>query len=62
MGSAKKRVDSVEESPSLEHPVAGKKSVIGATGPQASQIGKLSANLAATNAKTARRVRNGKDK
>jgi hypothetical protein len=62
MGGVKKRVDPVEESPSLEHEVAGTKSIIGATGPQASQIGKLSANLAATNEKTAKRVRNGKDK
>lgn len=60
MGKVKRRNNSVEESPSLEHPVAGRKSIIGATGPQASQINKLSANNAARGKKTANRINNGK--
>ena len=59
MGKVKKRSDSVEESPSLEHPEAGRKTIVGATGPQASQIGKLSANNAARGKKTASRANNG---
>lgn len=58
LGKVKRR-NPVEESPSLEHPVAGKKTIIGATGPQASPSGKLSANLAARNKPTANRTNNG---
>lgn len=58
VGHMKKRKE-VDESPSLEHPVSGNKTVVGATGPQASSIGKLSANLAARNKKTASRTNNG---
>lgn len=58
MGKMHKRKD-VDESPSLEHPVCGNKTVVGATGPQASSIGRLSANLAARNKKTASRTNNG---
>jgi hypothetical protein len=47
MGKVKRRPDAVEESPSLEHEVAGRKSVVGATGPQAQPTKKLSANNAA---------------
>lgn len=59
MGKVKRRVDPVEESPSLEHPVAGNKTVVGATGPQAQATNKLSANLAARGRKTANRINNG---
>lgn len=45
MGAMKKR-QPTEESPSLEHPVSGRKTIPGATGPQASAIHKLSANNA----------------
>ena len=47
MGKVKRRPDAVEESPSLEHEVAGRKSVVGATGPQSQPTKKLSANNAA---------------
>lgn len=47
MGKMNRRNDAVEESPSLEHEVAGRKSVVGATGPQAQPTKKLSANNAA---------------
>jgi hypothetical protein len=60
MGKVKRRTDPVEESPSLEHPVAGRKTIVGATGPQASAVGKLSANNAARGKKTANRINNGK--
>lgn len=59
MGKVKRRTDPVEESPSLEHPVAGRKTIVGATGPQASAVGKLSANNAARGKKTASRINNG---
>jgi len=59
MGKVKRRTDPVEESPSLEHPVAGRKTIVGATGPQASAIGRLSANNAARGKKTASRTNNG---
>ncbi len=58
MGKMKKRPP-VEESPSLEHPVAGRKTVVGATGPQASAIGKLSANNAVRGNPTPFRKKNG---
>ena len=58
MGKVKRRTDPVEESPSLEHPVAGRKTIVGDTKPgQAS--GKLSANLAVRGKKTAGRTNNG---
>lgn len=62
MGTVKRRTEEeeqVEESPSLEHPVAGRKTIVGATGPQASAIGRLSANNAARGKKTANRINNG---
>ena len=62
MGTVKRRTEEeeqVEESPSLEHPVAGRKTIVGATGPQAEATGKLSANLAARGKKTANRINNG---
>ena len=55
----KRREPPVEESPSLEHPVAGRKSIVGATGPQASAIGKLSANNSVRGNPTPFRKRNG---
>jgi len=59
MGGMKRRTPPVEESPSLEHPVAGRKTVVGATGPQASAVHKLSANNAVRGAPTPFRKNNG---
>lgn len=53
-----KKRNSVEESPSLEHPVAGRRTIQGATA-EKKPSGKLSANLAARNIPTASRINNG---
>ena len=58
MGTMQKRKPPVEESPSLEHQDIGRKSVVGDTKPNQA-TGKLSANLAARNKKTASRTDNG---
>ena len=58
MGKIKKREPSIEESPSLEHPEIGRKSVIGDTKPnQASK--RLSANNAKKGLPTPNRINNG---
>ena len=53
-----KRRSPVEESPSLEHPIAGNKTVQGATA-EKTPAGTLSANLAVRGQKTATRKNNG---
>lgn len=58
MGKVKRRTDPVEESPSLEHPVSGRKTIVGDTKPNQAS-GKLSANLAVRGKKTASRSNNG---
>lgn len=58
MGKVKRRTDPVEESPSLEHPVAGRKTIVGDTKPNQAS-GKLSANLAVRGKKAAGRTNNG---
>lgn len=57
MGNTKRRIP-VEEGPSLEHPEVSNKTVVGDTKPNQA-TGRLSANLAARNKKTASRTNNG---